>query len=163
MVNIARFIRAFFYFWVFGLISVLIDLDHVIQVYQDGLELNLENLAYHGTRTLHLPILILSGCLCIYTAALLIRFWNINKNKYNLEEIVNPRVKNANSKNQISPSLMLNVATSTIITTKKIAKQPGKYLIECPNCNQYFGVITILGNNELPCPHCGVIGYLDTL
>ena len=59
MISIAGFRRALSYFWVFGIVSVLLDLDHIIRVYQDGLEFNIENLAYHGTRTLHIPILIM--------------------------------------------------------------------------------------------------------
>ncbi len=164
MIYIARFVRAFFYFWVFGIISILLDLDHIIQVYQDGLELNLGNLAYHGTRTLHIPILILSGCFCIFTAALLTRFWNLNKHYYlDDQNLQNYNLNiDSNLNDQISPSVMLNIASSAIITQQLPVFKPGKLLIECPSCLEYFSVITTKKYTELLCPHCGVKGYFES-
>jgi hypothetical protein len=78
VINIAEFHRAFFYFWIFGIISVLLDLDHVIQVYQHGMDLNLTNIAHFGTRPLHLPILILSSIIFIVSGALLLRFLHLS-------------------------------------------------------------------------------------
>ena len=132
MVTIAGFRHAFFYFWIFGAISVLLDLDHFIQVYKDGLEINLENLALHGTRTLHIPILILAGALCIVTGALLLRFCYLS----------NGQERELNDAHTLT--------------------SPEGVVAECPACNEYVGIIPTKRNTEFPCPYCGIMGYIES-
>ena len=103
--KVAGFIRAFFYFWVFGCISVLLDLDHIIQVYKDGLEINLENLAYHGTRTLHIPILILVGGIFLVIAALFLRFLNLNPDFLKTRKVVIIECPECNHRTTLQPSI----------------------------------------------------------
>ena len=163
VINIAEFRRAFFYFWVFGLISVLLDLDHTIAVYQNGMELNLENIAYHGTRTLHIPILIFSGCICIVTAALLLRFLHLNPipgTSISIDKQIdpkpNPPIPSASKSNMIVSLL----ASSLLSSTKRLNK--GKLVvIECPKCNHHMAFKPEKGLLEFPCPYCGVEGFIQ--
>ena len=177
MITIARFVHAFFYFWVFGLISVLLDLDHIIQVYRDGLEINIENLAYHGTRTLHIPVLVLCGCLCLITAALFIRFWHLNSH-HNRARINNSASEITYSTTQpihsVRSRILLRMATNTIISpigyrtsnddSKKslpVTESKNGIIVECPECCRYIGVIPVDTHAEFPCPYCGTEGYLS--
>lgn len=163
MVNIARFVHALFYFWIFGIISVLLDLDHIIQVYQNGLEFNLENFAYHGSRTLHIPILILTGSICLITAALFIRFWNLNKFKYHFfdEMCAYNSISNTNAPSKQNNDI--NITANQYVKPTSVQNQPDAYLIECPRCNEYIGVIPSQNNSEFPCPYCGIQGFVKGL
>jgi hypothetical protein len=163
VIDIAGFVRAFFYFWVFGLISVLLDLDHIIQVYQNGLELNLENLAFHGGRTLHIPILIFAGCICLITTALLLRFWNLKHDEHlNMSTSKKPESTGLNL-DPTRTEIMINIASSTSILPKISAKKPITFIVECPNCFEFMGVIPTNGKTEFPCPFCGIEGYIESL
>ena len=163
MVSIAGFRRAFYYFWVFGVISVLLDLDHIIKIYQDGLELSIENIATHGTRTLHIPVLILSGCICLVTFALLLRFLYLSPNSW--KQIDQPtKLKSATFSDMpvsASTSIILNLAADSIIPSTTRKKKNDSVLIECPNCTERMRIITRDYNLEFPCPFCGVSGYME--
>lgn len=163
VVSIAGFIRAFYYFWVFGIISVLLDLDHVIKIYQDGMEFNIENIAYHGTRTLHIPILILSGCICLATFALLLRFLYLNPSSWRQPDRVPKSSSNTISDVPITMSnrLLLNLATESIIPSSIRKGKRNTILIECPNCNERMRIIARDDKLEFPCPFCGVSGYME--
>lgn len=169
MVSIAGFCRAFYYFWVFGVISVLLDLDHIIKIYQDGLEFNIENIAYHGTRTLHIPILILSGCICLVTFALLLRFLYLNPNAWKKvdRDMKLPTTSLSDIPLSASNRILFNLAADSIIpsSTKKkkhIKKKKNvTVLIECPNCAKRMRILTVDDKLEFPCPFCGVSGYIE--
>ena len=163
MINIAKFRRAFFYFWVFGGISVLLDLDHIIQIYLDGLELSLENIAYHGTRTLHIPILILTGCICIITGALLLRFLHIS-----FQDNTNPLTSTSLStksspgtRSSAKRSIMINLATYSMVAPFRKPSTQKLIIIECPRCNHRMAIKPTNRHLEFPCTNCGVEGFVD--
>ncbi len=137
MYTIAEWRRALYYFGIFGIISVLIDLDHAIKVYEDGLEINFENMWHNGTRALHIPILILSGCLFIFVFALFIRFWYLN-------------VRTGIIANEPEPSLK-----STDIIAPEII------YVKCPKCKSLMGVIAPTDLIEFPCLNCGTMGSIS--
>ena len=163
MVSIAGFRRAFYYFWVFGVISVLLDLDHIIKIYQDGLEFNIENIATHGTRSLHIPVLILSGCICLVTFALLLRFLYLNPStlKHNNQPTKLATRTFSDLPISASNSLILNLATESILPTTTRKKKNIPVLIECPNCTARMRIITRDEKLEFPCQFCGVSGYVE--
>ena len=136
MINIAKWSRPLYYFWVFGIISVLLDLDHAIKVYEDGLEINLENMWHHGTRALHIPILILSGCLLIIVFTLFIRFWYLSTRPDKI-----------------------SIARKPINEPMKILK-PEIIYVKCPKCKNLMGVIAATDSSEFPCVNCGIMGSL---
>ena len=177
VIIIARFVHALFYFWVFGFISVLLDLDHIIQVYRDGLEISIENLAYHGTRTLHIPVLILCGCICLITAALLIRFWYLSSRNKNILQFPQNTASKPYSTSEpiraVKSSLLLRIATHAILSpgisrsrkpkfkkSQLELKEPTAVVVECPKCSEFIGVIPTNGDAEFPCPYCGINGHL---
>jgi len=127
------------------------------------MEFNLENLAYHGGRSLHIPILIISGCICIITAALLFRFLHLNKNTDEEMETTqeNPEAEYNISDKDFNPYIMLNMAAGTMVSSHMLTGKPEKVLVECPGCNKFFGVISVSEKNEIPCPHCGIIGTVN--
>ncbi|MCK5561283.1 MAG: hypothetical protein KAJ51_11835 [Thermoplasmata archaeon] len=137
MLSIAEWRRALYYFWIFGIISVLIDLDHAIKVYEDGLEINFENMWHNGTRALHIPILVLSGCLFIFVFALFIRFWHLNYSAKNTPGVPEPVV---DSTDVIDPEIMY---------------------VKCPKCKSLMGVIATTDIIEFPCVNCGIIGSIS--
>ncbi len=158
--TIARLVHALFYFWIFGIISVFLDLDHIIQVYQSGLEFNLENLAFHGARTLHIPILILSGSFYFITAALLLRFWNLNsRNLVVISDQINYNVNPAKN-SYWKTKLILNITSANSILSPSYLKKPKTIIVKCPRCEEYIGVIPTNGKTEFPCPYCGIEGYV---
>jgi hypothetical protein len=136
LINIAEWRRALYYFWVFGIISVLIDLDHAIKVYEAGLEINIDNMWHHGTRALHIPILILSGCLFLTVFALFIRFWYLNCRNVRPESNIKKRSKSA-----------------------KI-REPEMLYVKCPKCNSIMGVIAPEDEFTFPCVNCGTMGSI---
>jgi hypothetical protein len=163
VVSIAGFRGTFYYFWVFGVISVLLDLDHIIKIYQDGLELNIENIATHGTRTLHIPILILSGCICLVTFTLLLRFLYLNPSS--LKQIDKPKKlpidKYSDMPVAASTSIILNLAADSIMPSATKRKNNDTLLIECPKCTERMRILTSDDKLEFPCPFCGVSGYME--
>jgi hypothetical protein len=157
---------------VFGIISVLLDLDHLIQIYKDGLELNIENIAHHGTRTLHIPILILSGCICIITCALFIRFWHITRsnpktNVTNQETwfIFSDQPSHFQEKISVNKSftdnLVLYLAHNSIFSKPKPYPKQDIMVVECPKCSEFIGVLPTKTHLEFPCPYCGILGYVN--
>ena len=60
-------------FCYYGLVSVFLDLDHVIPLLQQGLPITVENLLTRAGRPLHIPILIIIGIVCIYFGSLITR------------------------------------------------------------------------------------------
>ena len=163
MTNIAEFRRAFLYFWLFGGISVLLDLDHLIQIYRNGLELNLENIAYHGTRTLHIPILILTGCICIITGALLLRFLHLTSRVSTYRR--SSKLPVYKSKPELiystKKSVIVNLATHSMIApfNKSLKQKP--IIIECPKCNHRMTIKPTNRHLEFPCSYCGIEGFVD--
>jgi hypothetical protein len=136
VINIAEWRSALYYFWVFGIISVLIDLDHAIKVYEAGLEINFENMWHNGTRALHIPILVLSGCLFLVAFAFFIRFWYLNYRNN-------------------SPS----VDKRTIPNSVNF-REPEMLYVKCPKCNSLMGVIAPEDEFTFPCVNCGTMGSI---
>ena len=60
-------------FSICGIVSVLLDLDHVLVLLARGIPITWENLARNASRPLHLPALVVSGVVCIISGALLVR------------------------------------------------------------------------------------------
>ena len=59
-----------FHLWIFGVASVLLDLDHIISLLQKGLAVNWFNITHLADRPLHLPLLFLVGFMCCIAFAL---------------------------------------------------------------------------------------------
>ena len=169
--TIAELRRAFFYFWIFGGISVLLDLDHLIVLYQNGLEFNLENIANHGTRTLHIPILILSGCICVVTFALLLRFFHIKpfdntitnsaQISWYITEPATIKPLQNRRKNKGSYNPILSLLANSIFSLGESKVKKDIVIIECPKCNERLALKATTGLLEFPCPYCGILGYMD--
>ena len=92
---------------------------------------------HHGTRALHIPILILSGCLFIFVFALFLRFWYLNIRSKNYKSTPAPVLK---SVNVVDPEMIY---------------------IKCPKCNSLMGVIAPEDEFEFPCVNCGTMGSIS--
>jgi ribosomal protein S27E len=86
-------------------------------------------------------------------------------NKYKYPYIDDDQLGDAeySSTKPLRSSFILNMATNAILKPKPImtSDMPEKLLIECPNCDGYFGVITPKAHTEVPCPHCGILGFVN--
>jgi hypothetical protein len=96
---------------------------------------------------------------------LLFRFLHLNKEK-DLETMTDEPETDSSyyepDKN-INPYILLNMAAGTMVSTDITVKKPDKMLVECPSCNKFFGVISVSKKNEVPCPHCGVVGIVNII
>ena len=68
-----KILDALLVFGALGLISVLLDVDHVPVLLSKTLPITIQNLIYRAGRPLHYPFLILTGAFCIYSLAHLYR------------------------------------------------------------------------------------------
>ncbi|MFH2021426.1 MAG: hypothetical protein ABIJ34_08500 [archaeon] len=66
-------IHALCVFGAFGVLGVLIDLDHFPGLIWKNISINTQNLLTYAGRPLHIPLLIFFGLLCIYSGASLYR------------------------------------------------------------------------------------------
>ena len=66
---LAGLIYAFFVVGVGGTLSVLLDLDHVVALLFKGIPITWQNLATRAGRPFHVPVLILSGLVLLYSYA----------------------------------------------------------------------------------------------
>lgn len=162
MVDIAKFRRALFYFWVFGSFSVLLDLDHVIPLYRDGLELSIENLAYHGTRSLHIPLLIFTGCICIVTGALFLRFLYLTSpsgKRTATSKLLTSR-SGPIPKSSTRRSVIINLTANSVLAPFRNYRNKKLVIVECPQCNNHMAIKPANPHQQLACTYCGVEGYM---
>jgi len=126
------------------------------------MELNLENIAYHGTRTLHIPILILSGCLCLITLALLLRFLYLNNpsRSAKLGKFYSPQKSDYTPVSMPKMNIMHKIISDSLLTPKFSRHKKEVIYVECPQCNQHYGLISNQKRLEFPCPFCGIEGYM---
>lgn len=67
-----------------GLISILLDLDHIIMLLREGLPITFYNLEENGTRLLHLPAFyILAGYAMYATIVFMLSIKKSNKKEKN--------------------------------------------------------------------------------
>ena len=66
-----RIIKALFFFGLFGVYGVLVDVDHAIFLVAKGIPVTLENLSWYSSRFLHGPILLADWLIVIVLGALL--------------------------------------------------------------------------------------------
>jgi hypothetical protein len=127
------------------------------------MELNLENIAHHGTRTLHIPILILSGCLCLITLALLLRFLYLNNPSRSAKDGKFHSPQKAEYRPMSIPkmNIMHKIISDSILTPKFSRRKKEVIYIECPQCNQHYGLISNQKRLEFPCPFCGIEGFME--
>jgi hypothetical protein len=87
----------------------------------------------------------------------------MNRYKYPYIDREEFRDADYSSSKPLRPSFILNMATNAILKPipVKTSDLPEKLLIECPKCYGYFGVITAETHAEVPCPHCGVLGFVN--
>ena len=68
-----KILDALLVFGTLGIISLLLDIDHVPVLLSKALPITVQNLIYRAGRPLHYPVLILTGIILIYSLAHLYR------------------------------------------------------------------------------------------
>ena len=74
------FLQAFCAFCLLGLVGVVVDVDHVLVLFWKGLPITWENLLTNSGRPLHIPLLVVSGVVCVCFGALLVRQVAVREN-----------------------------------------------------------------------------------
>ena len=68
-----RFLEPLFIILISGIVSVAVDLDHIIVLLTKGLPITLVNLATQAGRPLHIPLVVVSGIVCVISLSRFIR------------------------------------------------------------------------------------------
>jgi hypothetical protein len=77
-----RYITALFIIGIFGSLGVLLDIDHLIAVVDQGLPVTLFNLSHHGSRFAHLPVLVSSGVVLCIALTYLVGWITLERGKH---------------------------------------------------------------------------------